>query len=42
MTVLFYFYREQEKSEAKDRKVLAILKEKDNNIRILEEVTLSF
>eukprot|EP00795_Rhopilema_esculentum_P006036 gene6036-11411_t len=30
--------REQEKAEAKDRKILAILKEKDNNIRILEEI----
>ena len=38
--ILFDPCREQEKAETKDKKVLAILKEKDNNIKILEEVTL--
>eukprot|EP00794_Sanderia_malayensis_P010208 gene10208-11257_t len=34
--------REKEKSEVKDQKVLEILKEKDNNIRILEEIAADF
>ena len=33
------FCREQEKAEVKDQKVLEILKEKDNNIKILQEVS---
>ena len=33
--------REQEKAETKDQKVLVILKEKDNNIKILQEVCFS-
>ena len=38
--ILFNACREQEKAETKDKKVLAILKEKDNNIKILEEVII--
>ena len=34
--------REQEKAEIKDKKVLVILNEKDNNIKILEEVSCKF
>lgn len=34
------FFREQQKSDAKDLKVLNILQQKDNQIKILEDVNI--